>query len=271
MGNGDEEMTWIIGSNTIFGYGIILSDICVTFPNGETKDFIQKAFKVGNYIGCGFAGSVYLGFKFIQDLKKFIHLDDPKHAWDPVMVTIEWSKRLKELFKEESEDSKKNGIQFLLCGVSPTQNIKGLNVPKVTTSILRSPNFVPEIYEENGGIYSIGSGAEEYKMELKEFCGDISSHLGFGTIGPNGFGFSIHLSSWFSQRLKEKPIQGISQYIHTVVVQRGNVKVLDLERRDHLKNGEIIEYKIPHVAKNIEELEDMVSNIKGFDGINLVC
>src|SRR5437867_1024671 len=58
-------MSWIVGANTFFGYGVMVSDICVTIqnPNGrpDYKDVLQKSHKVGQSMAAGFAGSIPIG------------------------------------------------------------------------------------------------------------------------------------------------------------------------------------------------------------------
>jgi len=56
-------MTWAAAASTIFGYGALYSDVQVTFRDGNTKDLLQKAYPVSNFIAAGFAGSVRIGFK----------------------------------------------------------------------------------------------------------------------------------------------------------------------------------------------------------------
>jgi len=70
-------MTWVIGGFTIFGYGVMISDICVTWKDGGyKKDCLQKIYPLGNYIFRGFAGSVELGFMMLQDLRNFLKLPE---------------------------------------------------------------------------------------------------------------------------------------------------------------------------------------------------
>lgn len=60
-------MTWVLGASSLFGYGVMLSDVQVSV--GEKRfDILQKAYPLSNYILGGFAGSVQIGFMFLQSL-----------------------------------------------------------------------------------------------------------------------------------------------------------------------------------------------------------
>jgi hypothetical protein len=65
-------MTWVIGASSIWGSGVMLSDVRVTFANGREVDLIKKAFPVGRFICAGFAGSVQIGFQLIDHLRKYL-------------------------------------------------------------------------------------------------------------------------------------------------------------------------------------------------------
>jgi len=84
-------MTWVIGGSTVFGYGVMISDICVSFEQGPSKDCLQKIYPVGNHIIGGFAGSIQLGFAMLQDLRSFLHLpekEEKENAWHPDWVGV---------------------------------------------------------------------------------------------------------------------------------------------------------------------------------------
>ncbi len=81
-------MTWVIGGITPFGYGVGLSDIRVSWDDKKYRDCLQKVYPVGKFIIAGFAGSVELGFRLIQDLSNFLHLDNPDEAWIPEWIAV---------------------------------------------------------------------------------------------------------------------------------------------------------------------------------------
>ena len=104
-------MTWIVGGVTVFGYGIALSDIRVSWhgTNALHKDCLQKVYPVGNFIVAGFAGSVKIGFCLIEDLKRFLFMPDPTKAWSPKIVALKWWRRARHIFKEAPKEERKLG------------------------------------------------------------------------------------------------------------------------------------------------------------------
>lgn len=46
---GRKTMTWVIGAASLFGYGVMLSDVRVSFPNGQRADMLKKAYPVGPF------------------------------------------------------------------------------------------------------------------------------------------------------------------------------------------------------------------------------
>ena len=72
------NMTWVIGAPCMFGYGVAISDIRVTLPNGMAIDCLQKICPVGECVTSGFAGSVRFGLAAILDLQKNHAHPDPE-------------------------------------------------------------------------------------------------------------------------------------------------------------------------------------------------
>lgn len=70
-------MTWIIGTRTLFGHSILVSDIRVTFSDGTERDCLRKMYLVGEDFLCGFAGSLRIGFVMMGALLD--QLPDKRH------------------------------------------------------------------------------------------------------------------------------------------------------------------------------------------------
>src|SRR5450759_2701557 len=95
-------MTWVVGATSVFGYGALYSDVQVTFADGSTRDLVQKAYPLGNFIAAGFAGSVRIGFKLLQSLAVFLVLPDEalgSHASDPIWVATQWAPIARSVFE----------------------------------------------------------------------------------------------------------------------------------------------------------------------------
>jgi hypothetical protein len=295
-------MTWVIGASTPFGYGFAISDICVQFRYGETRDMLQKIYPVGNYIVAGFAGSVKIGFLLIDNLKEILKLPEGSEnkAWYPDWVAEKFSKNAKEIFDKADDNEKQGRSQILMVGISPNENIGDSDIPKSYISILESPNFEPEIHKEPKNVYSIGSGSdiEEYIKALKD-CFDIKKGWGLmkeENTFPGGWGHSIMLTlSDVIENIKRK---GISRHLHICIVRRGeiwiensdrieektdfkindkNLTICLVERGKNLfKNGSHVDQpndketkgkltiiKMPPFAREYEEFKKMLKNVKG--------
>ena len=87
-------MTWVVGATSVYGYGALYSDVQVTFNGGVTRDLVQKAYPISNFIAAGFSGSVRVGFALLQSLADCTSLPDDAletQAWDPVWVATQWA------------------------------------------------------------------------------------------------------------------------------------------------------------------------------------
>src|SRR5262245_27531376 len=107
-------MTWIVGTPTAFGSAIAISDIRASWEDGRALDCVQKIYPVGADLAAGFSGGVQLGFKFIEDLRDCLRLEDPKSAWKPRAVALKWSRRAKWLFRQASNDVKRSGAHLMV-------------------------------------------------------------------------------------------------------------------------------------------------------------
>jgi hypothetical protein len=163
-------MTWVVGATSVFGYGALYSDVQVTFADGNTRDLVQKAYPLSNFIAAGFAGSVRVGFMLLQSLVDFIRLPDGTlrtHAWDPVWVATQWAPIARSVFEGAPPSERSLGARILMLGASPTENA-GLGA-RMFLCRFADPWFKPGImgrFIMSCGIGS-GSGVLEYKRWIK--------------------------------------------------------------------------------------------------------
>lgn len=250
-------MTWVIGASTAFGYGIMLSDICVTYKvNGEQKtiDALQKIYPLAPFVVGGFAGSVRIGLNLLSSLSEFLEPPEQNIAWKLDWVVDNWSPIAKKIFNQHAPEEKKAQSHILLIAAHPTENVGLPNEAKIDLAILRSPNFTPEF--ERGGfltIKHIGSGATTYEPTIKEILDDSFSLASFerGIVGGMGHSLGIILRD----RLQEKPSRGISQHLQYIMVRRGGIsEVGDTSYIEYDRHGKKTEVRVPQVAKNYGEL-----------------
>lgn len=264
-------MTWVVAASTFFGYGALYSDVQVTFRDGTTRDLIQKAFPITNFIAAGFAGSVRIGYKLLQSLAEHIslpteHLD--RLAWNPLWVFETWVPIARSVFDLAPSLEKKAGSQFLMVGVSPTDNNGPF--PKVYFGRFIAPDFRPGIMRRTIKMCSIGSGAgvAEYKRAIKPLF-RLSSGILRAEIGHPG-GWAQQLGFSISRTLNDHPRPGISRHLHVLTVMRGAVDVSTNDERIYIGNAPPIEITMPHVAQGYEDFL-LLADSCGQEGGGATC
>lgn len=125
-------MTWVIGGSSIFGYGMLLSDVRVTFGDSSEKDIVQKAYGLGPYIVGGFAGSVRLGFQLLESLGQLLvvppGVTEPG-AYEPVEVVQHWQATAADVFAKTDKVEQAAHSHILLVGISHEIDPKTAQIP----------------------------------------------------------------------------------------------------------------------------------------------
>lgn len=248
-------MTWVIGATTPFGYGVMVSDICVTLSDGTVRDVLRKAYPVGRFIVAGFAGSVRIGFEMISALREFLAMTkeevDEGHCWDPEFVAVEFQAKARKIFDRHNDQEKDLGCEILLVGVCPKE--KTLGGGNSVVAALRGPTFSPDIAKRWGKVLSIGSGSNQQKA-MESLAATVSQIelLQTEVMNPGGFGNTVAFS--VTRKLFWGAPAGISRHLHVslVGINRLTSRANDLEYRS--KDGQTIKLRMPRVAENYEEL-----------------
>lgn len=114
-------MTWVIGAISLFGYGVVVSDVKVSWKNSHRElPILQKAHFIGNSIVAGFAGSVRIGFRLIDSLRAGMTSAGPNDGWHPWWVAKHWQAEAGRIFETSEPQEKQLKSEVLLMGVSPT-------------------------------------------------------------------------------------------------------------------------------------------------------
>lgn len=247
-------MTWVVGATSVFGYGALYSDIQVTFADGITRNMIQKAYPITNFIAAGFAGSVNVGFRLLQSLVECTRLPDEvleTQAWDPVWVAVRWAPIARSVFDTAPDKEKALGAKVLLLGASPNQNA-GLGA-RMFLVRFASPDFKPGIMGRFIMWCSIGSGAgiAEYKRWIRPHIRFASGIHRAETMNPNGWAQELAFS--LTRSLSDRPQAGISRNLHAIVVRRGQVSTWTNDERIHHPDGFVEEIRMPSVAQGYEQ------------------
>lgn len=249
-------MTWIIGRPGPFGYAIGLSDVRVTLSNGTEKDCLQKIYNIGPHIVLGFAGSVAIGLKIVNQLA--LELPPPPKkglSLIPQAVAENLPIGAQKIFSEFPEQERRLGSQLLLLSAHPSENHGSAPWAKCYVYRFSAPDFHPKL-ADSSEIVSIGSGSgvEAYKKILQDLQDDFE-HFKLQQYHPNGAALGMMTS--ISSVLKKLPMKGISQHIQFCVVGRDGIKIgkNDIEDKEMPEKSFIM----PPLATSLEELRKMLS------------
>jgi hypothetical protein len=243
----------------------------VTLVDGTTKDLLQKAYPISNFIAAGFSGSVRIGFMLIQSLRDFLKLppeEQDQIAWDPLWVSTNWVPIAKSVFDHAPEVERKLGSKLLMVGVSPDQN-SGLGA-KVYFTRFSYPDFKPGIMCHPIKLCSIGSGAgiKLYKHRIKPLfrftSGILKAEVGQQDGWARQLGFSI------SRTLADHPQPGISRHIHIIIIRRGNILIDTNDENIYSADDSRVEIRMPHVAQGYDEFMALAQSV-GHDAACAIC
>lgn len=249
-------MTWIVVSPTIFGYGVGISDIRVALPDGSTRDCLQKIYKVGNDIVVGFSGSVFIGFKMVEGLRKGLADIPEDSAWKPEFVAKEWQKFAQEIYSNAKEIDRKAGCSLVLIGSSPDEKLGDAPFAKTIVAILKAPDFEPKFLKigQWDGIGS-GMGVSVYRKIIEELndADNAFPYMQMEVGMPRGFGFAIQIL--ISRTIASMPEKSVSRYLHLCTVRPAEIKITGIDTKEYKKDGTKTEYSMPRVATSWEELK----------------
>jgi hypothetical protein len=261
-------MTWVIAASSILGYGVIISDVCVTFKNDdgtqETKDCLQKIHWIAPSIIAGFAGSVKIGFELLEDLAGFLYIPQEEQgngSWIPQWVAENWRERAKSIFDGSPDDLRECGSQILMVCTHPTEDLGFPSRPRIYVTKMESPLFEPLVASDYSRIFSIGSGSSIplYMATLQELVPEDGYHplmqLDIGDMGGWAHGLAFQLT----QAIKNHQAQGVSKHLHIGVVTRRRYYIIPNDWSE-TQNGELVDFKMPRVATNWEELQQFCAS-----------
>jgi hypothetical protein len=251
---GRPHMTWVIGSPSMWGYGVAISDIRVSFPDGRTADCLQKVYGVGRFIAAGFAGSVRFGFSALQDLLRFLEPIAADEAWIPGKAAFWWYRRARRLWTMVPDDVQRLGGQIMLIGVSPNVDLGIPGWARPAVAIMEAPAFFPRFLRLNE-VAAIGSGrgVAPYIAEVERCNHDRQLRL--MEAGSPG-GYAEVLMNNIRQTVEENPDPYVSPYFHLCSVRRGELLGYK-SNYTIVERGEQRHVRMPRVATSWEEFMEM--------------
>jgi hypothetical protein len=279
-------MTWIVGTTTVFGYGIGISDIRVTLGDGSERDCLQKIYKVGNFIAAGFAGSVAIGFGMIDKLTELLACD-PAHAWDPTAIAQWWPQDAREVFGAFPQSERDLQSHIILIGTHPTEHTGIPGWARNYVYTFCSPNF-DAVNAPPPEVTAIGCGTqfEPCRTAIESLSKDHQARFNMmqGEVGCLG-GMANLLAFHLTLLLQKSQPNGISSHLHCCWVYRGRVVIApsnhasigrwktfgtgvdaaekevreaDLGKTNPLVSPGMTVFQMPRIAKSLAELEQLL-------------
>jgi hypothetical protein len=241
-------MTWIVGTLTPFGFGIVASDIRVTLADKTEIDCLQKVHLVGNGLLAGFAGSVKIGFSLLQALVDESAKLPQNAAWNLDVISNTWWPRVAKRVYLSAERIERNArSQIILVGAHPNKNQGPF--PHVEMFTFSSPDFQPI---KSATIASIGCGARApdcMKIVEKAFGAPNSEFLTLYKLGPLGLATGVGVT--LQDAIRQNPMAGISGLFQVGIVSRGYCQIVQSEF--YFKEDRT-EAKFPELARDYNSL-----------------
>ena len=262
-------MTWVVGASTIWGYGVVISDVQVTFSDGTTADILQKSYPISNFIVAGFAGSVKIGFMLLESLAQFTQLPSGKEAtqaWNPIWVANNWSPIAKKIFNSAPEIEKRLGSKILMLGASPNKT-SGIGSKTILVRF-SSPDFKPGIMTKSIKLCSIGSGSRVTEYKTIKYLFRLQSNIHQAEVmNSGGWGRAVAFS--ISRELNDHPKSGISRHLNIFYVRRGLINEENNNETIFFPNGKKLNISMPPIARGYNEFLNATEklNIKSAEAI----
>lgn len=247
-------MTWVVGTPTLFGYAILVSDIQVTYTGVDDQkhyfDCLQKIHPVSKSMLGGFAGSVKIGFRMLAQLQYESAKVPPDTDWVLDIIANTWWPRLARRIFERSEAGERQlESQIILAAAHPSNNMGDAPYPHTHIYSFSSPDFEPRkaIYRQ---VLSIGSPDKRYVEALDRLVSDFA----FMQAAMAGeFGQGSMLAHALKREIAKAPLAGISSLFQVGTVSRAKFSINNFIETKVSADGETEEDKFPLLASNYDE------------------
>lgn len=259
-------MTWIVGASSILGYGVVISDVRITFDDGTEADLLRKAYRVGPFILAGFAGSVHIGMRLIGHLQHALDAPEIREgtgmAWQPEFVIDRWHSEAKKMFASMPEREKALGTEVIIVGVSPDQHMGVPEFPRVYIAKLRWPDFTPRYCPHGLSVCHVGCGSD-----VERYTSAIAEHFEFGASSMQAevgslTGWSQMLGHSVAMLVKENPVPGIGRHVNIDTCRLGQFFSGNSDEKIHYPDGRVENVRMPPIASNWDEFVAMCSRRK---------
>ena len=252
-------MTWVIGAASLLSTGALISDVRVRLSTGETREMLQKAYPICNYMAAGFAGSVRIGFQLLNCLSELTSPPGVPDSLmvDPVEVAEVWCPIAQAAFRGAPPEEQAVGSQILIVGVSPVEDMGAPEFPRIFVIRLVAPDFVPRKMRPTTGMLGIGTGSKvpHYKRALRPLFRLTSGIQRAHMHGLHGWAEQLTFSATIA--IRDYPQFGISENLHVVAIRRGQMVTLTNDMTAYPANQPPIELRMPRVATSWEEFTQL--------------
>lgn len=179
-------MTWIIGNGSGLGYGTLIGDTRVVWPDGTTHDCLQKIHGVARNMVAGFAGDVVLGMWLLEDMRTFFGT----RAWDTRHAAEAWRNRAKHQLTTDGYRRFRASVILAGTGEYLRENTIW---PDSYCVVMRPPEFVPELFKAPQWT-SIGTGSahpQALAFATQSLDGYYNGSARMEYVRPGGTAMSI--------------------------------------------------------------------------------
>lgn len=257
-------MTWIVGTLTPFGLGIVASDIRVTFTDGREVDCLQKIHPVGGGLLAGFAGSVRIGFALLQALaNESAHLTSTK-AWNLTVISNTWWPRLaRHVYSSASKSERDLSSKIILAGSHPNKDEGPF--PRIELFEFSAPDFQPK---KAIGIASIGCGARSVGcMTVVEnaFAKMNPEFLMLFQAGHEAVAAAVDLT--LQDAIRENPVHGVSPLFQVGIVSR---RLCRFVQRENFLKEDGTHAQFPELARDYDSMLRLCEK-NDFNPVGAVC
>ena len=257
-------MTWVVGASSILGYGVMISDVRITFADGTQSDMLRKVYPMGPWMLAGFAGSVRVGMTLLDSLQRSLEAiippdrrDGHSFVFNPDAIAEQWGPHAADIFARMPQEEQALGSQILLVGVNnpPPANPLPPNarqLPHVHIIKFSWPHFEPQPAEERWTAQHIGSGAniDRFVRVVGEFF-QLENGTLQAEITPGGWGTMLGHS--IGRIVQQNPVDGIGAYVNIDTCYLGGLYKGNNNHRTFPPDGTIINFEMPRIAENYEE------------------
>jgi len=243
-------MTWIVGTPTVFGYAILVSDVQVTFTtrSGQQQflDCLQKIYPVSKSMLGGFAGSVKIGFRILSELQYESSKLGDDQDWDLETIANSWWPMVaKEVFGKSEAKERDLGSQVILAAAHPSQNNGAW--PQTDVYSFSSPDFKP-VKANYRQVASIGLPNARYVEAINKV---VCNFTFMQSSMAEKFGPGSMLAFALGRELENFPLEGVSSFFQVGIASRAKTEINNFIKGVALPDGTIQEPSFPITAQGL--------------------